>query len=136
MRSGITSIARSRLNVKNAPVESDPEITAPGAKQHESLGDERKEGKERDVQRALPVRCERPGEDGVRGTRTGDGAASLLRKDLTTLTPAIDSSATVATSASDCWTLRSTGWETRLYRYAVIAITGAIASATNASCQL
>jgi len=39
---------------------------------------------------------------------------SSCENDLTTCTPEIDSSATVATSASFCWTSRSTGWETRL----------------------
>ena len=43
------------------------------------------------------------------------------------------SSATVATSASFCWTSRSVGCETWLYRYARTIRIGEIASAISAS---
>ena len=66
IRNGITSMASRRLKAKNAPSEREPEMTMPpGREQDERLRDEREEREQRDVDRALAVRRERPGEHGV-----------------------------------------------------------------------
>ena len=84
----------------------------PATSSTRALGDEREEGQERDIQRALAVRCERASETVSAAAANRSERRLSCENDLTTWTPAIDSSATVATSARDCCTSRSTGWET------------------------
>ena len=60
-------------------------------------------------------------------------SASSCANDLTTWTPTMFSSATVATSAIFCCTSRSKGCDTWLYRYASAIRMGEIAIETSAS---
>ena len=116
IRSGMTSIASRRLKAEERAERQRAGDDHPTrGEQHERLRDERQEREERHVERALPVGGER-----LRRRRCSprpskrSARRSSCANDLTTWTPVIDSSATVATSASVCWTSRSTGCETRL----------------------
>ena len=83
MRSGMTSIARSRLNAKKLPErERARDDHAAGDEQHRALRDKRQEGQQRDVEGPLPVRREGLLEDGVGGARELVQAVLLLREGL------------------------------------------------------
>ena len=84
--------------------------------QHGGLREQRQEGEQRHVDRALPVRARRVCvEDRLRARASNFAcSAGSCANDLTTWTPTMFSSATVATSASFCCTSRSIGCETWL----------------------
>ena len=104
--------------MKNAPVESDPEITMrPATSSTRAWATSGRKVRSGTYSARWRFAAS------VRAKTVSAAAANRSERrlscenDLTTWTPAIDSSATVATSARDCCTSRSTGWETRLYRY-------------------
>ncbi len=79
----MTSIASNRLNVKKAPSGKRARDHHPTCgEQHQCLRDEREEGQERHVERPLPIRGERPLEDGVGGFGEPLLASRLLRERL------------------------------------------------------
>ena len=83
IRSGMTSIASRRLKVKNAPSESEPEITIrPAAKSTRAWAMSGRKVEKRDVQRSLPVGVDRPLEDGIRCGIEVRGPPLLLRERL------------------------------------------------------
>ena len=115
-RSGSTSIARKRLNATKSPSESVPLRDHPPAdEQDRGLREQRQEAEHRDVERALAVRLDAQREHLPRSARSNFAcSASSCANDLTTWTPTMFSSATVATSAIFCCTSRSSGCDTWL----------------------
>ena len=111
----MTSMARKRLKATNGPIVERAVRDHPRAdEQHGRLREQRQEREERHVGRALPVRADRLREERLVAAANFASSAGSCANALTTWTPTMFSSETVATSASFCWTSRSVGCATWL----------------------